>query len=474
MSRSRLSAGVGALLVVTAVQCGLALTTAARPAPSLWSALPAAWAYVVVVCLTDRARPNWETPLSPLNWFLLVFGWQLVAQPVVIGLLGPSQGALPFLPQQEYQELALLAMTGAFLSFVWGLGRRPVQAEGVSWIAPQRAPAVRRLGVIFVAAGFVGLLLRFGRLEDLATYYREPWRAILDAGRAGQTSVLQLLSSLLRPFLVAGVVLLWSHHLGSGRKATPVAITAAITIVLVGSTFNFNRAAMVVPLVAFIGAWGRSTHKLPWMRLAVIGALVAMPAWLIGHLRTRPIAQAGLGAVVSEGLASIGSEIQVYGGAPQFGGFLLEQVEQGAFRGGPSILMNSLLYPVPRLGKRFREESGVAVYNNLIYGSQSGIRDQVVPFVAESVVAGGPLLLLCAFLMVGRAVRWLELTFVRAEDAFDAWAAQYAAIWLSFLLVGSLAAAGQVVLHFGWPLIAYTFARRLHRASAGGAVCASA
>lgn len=465
MTVGRLFGGTIALLVVTLVHLVLTLTVTPRAGTALVSAVIAAWTYVAAVMYLPRMRPTSETPLSPLNWMLLVFGWQLIVQPIVVAILGPSQGALPFLPRREYQELALLAMTAAFVSFAWGFGGRA--DEGAEPPRPEMlgGHGLYRLGFMFVMIGVVGLALRFDGWDEMTRYYLEPWRAILDAGRVEQAPVSRALSNVTRPFLPAGAILLWAMMAREGRQLAVASTIAVVVILAVGSTFNFNRAAMVVPLVAFLGAWGRFTGRLTWRKLTLAGFAVAAPAWTIGHLRARPTATMEPGRILSTAASDFGTEVQIYGGAPQFAGFLLEQVDEEAYRGGPRMLVNSLLYSIPRLGAPFREESGVAVYNSLIYGSASGVRDQVVPFVAETAVAGGPLLLLLAFFGIGRATRWLDRRFRQGANAFDAWAAQYGAIWLSFLLVGSLAAVVQVVVYFAWPFVGYVGARQVIRAA---------
>ena len=65
----------------------------------------------------------------------------------------------------------------------------------------------------------------------------------------------------------------------------------------------------------------------------------------------------------------ISEMFQVYGGAPQFLGFFLETGKWGADPQWGKVLVSSALAPVPILGKSFRENSGTAIYNRLIYGT---------------------------------------------------------------------------------------------------------
>jgi len=151
-------------------------------------------------------------------------------------------------------------------------------------------------------------------------------------------------------------------------------------------------------------------------------------------------------------------EIQVYTSAPQFLGYLLEGTAYAHHPHYGKTIVSSAIYPVPRLGRPFRNSSGVVIYNRLIYGDL-GVTDQIVPFQGELFLDfawGG---VLAGYILLGLLVSRLQLAFERASSAFAAFATQYAAIWVAFLVIGSLAVVTQIAIYFFWPILAFAFLR---------------
>jgi hypothetical protein len=58
------------------------------------------------------------------------------------------------------------------------------------------------------------------------------------------------------------------------------------------------------------------------------------------------------------------------------------------------------------------------------------------------------------FFLLGVGIRWLQGRFERAPTPLQAFAYQYGAIWLAFLVVGGVASASQVFVFFFWPIYA--------------------
>src|SRR5262249_53956541 len=136
--------------------------------------------------------------------------------------------------------------------------------------------------------------------------------------------------------------------------------------------------------------------------------------------------------------------LQIYGEGPQCAGFLLEQTEQEPRHLGRSAFA-SLMYPLPVVGKPFRDASGVVLYNQLIYG-EAGVVDQVTPAVGELFLNFHLPGVAAFFALLGFVVQRTERHFHAAPTAFRAVAAFYVGMWLSFPIAGALAVVSQIFI----------------------------
>ena len=106
---------------------------------------------------------------------------------------------------------------------------------------------------------------------------------------------------------------------------------------------------------------------------------------------------------------------QVYGGAPQYLGFFLEAGKWGANPQWGKVLVSSALAPVPILGKPFRDNSGTAIYNRLIYGMLDS-EDQIAPFQGEAFLDFHLAGVLAGFCLLGWIAFKLQAAFARAKS----------------------------------------------------------
>ena len=128
--------------------------------------------------------------------------------------------------------------------------------------------------------------------------------------------------------------------------------------------------------------------------------------------------------------------------------------------GSGRMLLASLVYPVPVLGKAFRDESGVRLYNRMIYGD-SGILDQIVPFQGELFLTFHVPGVVAGFAVLGMILARLQGAFERSRSGFWSYACQYTATWMAFLIQGSLAALSQIFVFFFWPIYVFVIVRRI-------------
>jgi hypothetical protein len=439
----------------------MAFPSQARPA-SLPSAPLGALAFLLLQVAFPSCRPSRTSLLSPLNWALFAFFLQLVVLPLSVAWAGPFFGVLPHLPSPRALDQSLFISAGAFAAFSAGCalsnpaGRAAMRASGGGLSS--------RMLALYAALGVTGLRLRFGSLSELAAVLADPLR-FHDSAAAWSGSLTAAAGTFLRPFLLSAIAMSWCRWAerrgATAGRAARFAWTssAALGVALVGATYEFNRATSVVPIVAMLAAYSARVRPLPMRTLAAVALSLGALSVLSGTYRTgRATAEelAGSGSALREvfSLDDLHAQLQVYGNAPQFAGFLFERAEVSHERFTPSVILGSLLSPVPILGKGLRDNSGVAIYNRFIYG-ESDIIDQIIPFQAEVFLCLGPLGLAGAFLAVGYAMGRLQRAFDRAGSALDCYVIQFTAIWLAFLIQGSLASVAQTFVFFFWPIYAY-------------------
>ncbi|GEJ58163.1 hypothetical protein [Anaeromyxobacter diazotrophicus] len=461
------------LLTIAAVGalCAYALllvASSSRGAEMPVAAPFAAGAFAFFQLIFPATRPRRDHVLSPLNWAVLAFFLQLVAMPLMISCVGMSRGTLPYLPSAPAVEKSLLLSILAFGAFSGGYAflERGGRGAGARESARLRLP--RLLVAAYVVMGVAGILLRFGSFGAMFATLGDPEK-FWSGTPATETTLADAASTFLRPFLIGGIVMAWCAWIEQrGARASRLArllasALAAAAMILVGATYAFNRGSFVVPLVALAAAYSFHVRRLS------MGALVSMALLLLGL--SAVFGQYRRGEATPAELLEGGGqrenvlpkdplgEVQVYGSAPQFAGFLLEAGERGERRFSPRVLLGSLMYPVPVLGKPFREESGPVIFNRLIY-RESDIVDQIIPFQAEVWLSLGPVGLLAAFLLLGALLARLQRAFDAAQTTFDSYAIQFTAIWATFLIQGSLAVVSQVFVYFALPIYGYMLVRR--------------
>lgn len=432
----------------------------------------AALAFAALQLAFPRCRPSSRQVISPANWALFAFFLQLVVLPLLVCTMGPVLGTLPSLPAVGALDLSIALSVVAFAAYCAGFSLAARRARDT---APE-LPAARLPGwiiLMYAVLGSVGLLLAFGSMGRVFATLAEPSR-FADVTAEQEGTLRGAASTFLRPFLLCAIVMAWCRWLGRRGAAAPwlvrvvAAAVAGVAVATVGATYSFNRAAFMVPLVAMAAAYSIRVRRLSVRAIAllvlVLGALAVVPgAYRSGDLTAAELARnraARKDMLVSQDL---GAQLQVYGNAPQFAGYLLEAAAGGQERFGPGVLVGSLLSPVPIVGKAFRDRSGPAAYNRLIYGN-TGIQDQIIPFEGEVYLCLGPLGLVAAFVLVGVFISWLQRAFARAPSAFDGYALQFTATWVVFLVQGSLSAVAQVFTYFLWPIYGYALLRLHGRA----------
>jgi len=280
--------------------------------------------------------------------------------------------------------------------------------------------------------------------------------------RAEEATTLQgAAGTFLKHFLGFAVVLAWSWWLGKAprRPVAIIGVTTAVVIVLLVVNFNYNRGTMFGPIVALAAAFSLHVWRIPLRGVVLAGVLALSLAFVFGSYRSTnlDISELSASAVAdtwnAEGVVEF---VQIYASAPQMAAYLIEALE-GKFYYGKTLLP-SLVYPIPVLGKPFRDISGPGIFNELIYGDSDSV-DQIIPLAGElyinfhlaGVALGG--------VLVGCLLAWLQGKFVAAPTPVESYAWLMMALWTVF--PGSLSVASQIYVYSFWPIYVYFAARRL-------------
>lgn len=406
----------------------------------------AAWAF-------PAARFQLRAPLSPGNWALFLFHVHLVAAPLLGMWFGFEPGVLPHLPPARFLNGAMLLSALAHLAFASGaqLGARPPSnAAPVPWFSERLHAA---LAAAFVLIGAAGLWSLFGGPAGYVRYVTEPET---QAEIFATPSSMRLAAgNVLHHFLPFGLVLLWSMGVARRERRGWYAVpTLLLVAALVVTTANYNRASIVGPVLAVAAAYSLTVRRLSGRAVALIGACLLLAGVAFGSYRNDNLY--GPDAPRREQRTrweSLNEFLQIYGQGPQCAGFLLEQTQREPRHLGRSVFA-SLMYPLPVLGKPFREASGVAVYNRLIYGVD-GVVDQVTPAAGELFLNFHLPGVAVFFALLGFGVQRTEQRFRAAPTAFRAVAAFMVGMWLSFPIAGAVAVVSQIFIYSFWPLYAY-------------------
>lgn len=451
-----------AAVCVAAIIWALALQQAGHA--TRYPAVPISLAtFLLIQLLVPRARWNRDRALGPGNVATILFFLQLVVIPTVLVLSGPFLGTLRFVPADQYVNTALMLQALAYTCYAVGYvaWAKPVRPEPLL-VQPGLAKAI---AVCFVALGAAGFALEFRSPGALVAYF-SGYGDIFEQGPATLGSAA---AQFLRPFLAYGVIVLWAARIARRRPGAPLRpleMALIVVAIVASATYNYNRAAVVVPLLALVTAYSCFGRRQSPARIVALLAIIVALGSMFGAYRTVYSGTQG-GAVnpADAGLDGPGSSItdnlQVYGNGPQFWAVIVQEVDRTGTRHDQSII-NSTLHTLPVLGKPFRDGSGSTVYNELIYG-QPDIHDQILGFGAELYWNFGVPGLVVGYFLLGFAVRRFDERVAAAPDPLSSYSWSYCGAWVALLVINSIAVLAQIVIYFFWPIFAFHAAVYLAR-----------
>ena len=407
-------------------------------------------AFLFVQAFLPACRIRVTAPVCPANIAQGYYWIQLVLVTVLVGYFGFSQGALPYLPSKGAINLAIVVHVVGYLSFCVAYQLRSRVTAGVPH---ESAPGTAYVIVPFAVLGLLGLLLTHGGVGGFMDYVSSPSEHRLRAEEA--TTLQAAAGNFLKHFVGFAVVLGWSWWLGKAprRKASIIAVTAGVVIVLLVANFNYNRGTMLGPLVGLAAAFSVHVWRIPFKGLVVTGMLALSLAFVFGWYRASDldITEVSASALADtwdpEGVVEF---MQIYASAPQMSAYLIESLE-GKFYYGKTLLP-SLVYPIPVLGKPYRDMSGTGIFNELIYGDTESV-DQVIPLEGELYINFHLAGVVLGKVLLGCFLAWLQGKFVGAPNPVESYAWLMMALWIVF--PGSLPVTSQIYVYSFWPIYLY-------------------
>jgi hypothetical protein len=422
-------------------------------------------AFIVVQVLLPSSRPVWQTPLCPANLAQIFFWVQLVLVPLLIGFFGVSQGTLPWLPSSEAINWACGLRALAYVSFCVAYElfskRHPGGATAFGHLQTGAAPREPSgLVLPFLVVGVVGFFLSYGSIGGFLEYVSSP---IQQKERDQEAATLATAAStFLRPFLGFGLVLAWSAWLAqTQRTAAPAAVTLLLVAALAVVNFSYNRGALLAPIIGVAAAYSFHVRRISFAAVSACAAAALFVALAFGWYRSSDSRLGELSTAALEEAWS-GKELvdfaQVYASGPQMTAFLMEDLATDNRLYWGKTLLPSLLYPVPVLGKPFRADSGVILFNDMIYHDPE-IVDQNIAYDAELFMNFHVPGVVLGYALLGCIAAFFQGCFLRAASAAESYAWFLMGLWAVF--PGSLSVLSQIYVYFFWPLYIYLFVKAL-------------
>ncbi|MGI8551767.1 MAG: hypothetical protein ACR2PL_13415 [Dehalococcoidia bacterium] len=406
-----------------------------------------------------------------MNWALLIFFLQLIILPLMITFLGPSLGSLTALPSNFATNMSLLLSTFGYVVFcaTYELVSARYTSEPsehgttIQWM-PSRA-----IVLLNAALGITGLALNFGSVGDILSYFTSSQtNELLDT--ASSATLRTAAPLFLKPFLGFAFVMIWCMWVDRyGRTSTRIPrllVTGglAMLVALVYATFSFNRGAFVFPLIAMISVYLSRVRRIP-IKVLISVSFVAILLMAFSGFRNGSKPQE-VGTNNAKRVSNFqhapqfdfNEQVQVYGVAPQFGGYLFEQTNYARKPYWGGTLLPSILSPIPILGKPFRDSSGATIYNNLIYGPV-GIADIPLSLQGELFINFQIAGVAVGFLILGYMVARLQRAFAQAATALETYIWMYTSVWTIDVILLGLSPVSQIFVYFFWPVYGYFLLR---------------
>ena len=421
-------------------------------------------ALLLVHALIPSLRVSATEWLSPKGMINAIYFLTSVFVPLIIKVYGMAYSVLPSLPSDEYIEFAFVLKALAFLTLAvaWHWSYSGVLRRlGASRLRRPPTPNGSTAGVVLalacISVGLIGFLLNLDdikRLIDAARYAN-------NVGWSRNTEVRIAIGNLLRPYAGVGLMLLWCKQVNSAvlkGRATLLLPLAALgfSILTAVSILGTGRGDLLMPFVTYVAVYSATVKSVPLWRLLCLALLLLFCGIELGQYRETALSGAFSDSVASSSVSdTLSATLQVYGAGPQFLGFGLQEFKQSGTILMGTGLVSSLLSPIPIIGKVFRDHSGFVLYNAMIYGADSSVMDQIIPFGLELWINGGIIGFLIGYLGLGCGVACVQAYYVSSGrgNAFSTFVTFTIGYWLASLYMGSFGVVSQYFIYKGVPIV---------------------
>jgi hypothetical protein len=424
-------------------------------------------AFIFAQASFPACRFSRQVPLCPSNFAQGFFWIQMVLVTVLVGYWGFQQGVLPHIPSKNALNTAILIRVVGYLAFCAAYqclttrhragqasslptrDQRSVKARGVLALSKPNGVWSSRLIFPFAVLGLTSFFLSYGGIQGFIEYFTDP--ELYGQQREEPTTLAAAASTFLRYFLGFAIVLAWSLWIDRQdrfqRRALCAIVTAGAFMLLLFASSSYNRGSILGPALALAAAFSLHVWRIPFKAVILAGVLAFAAALAFGSYRSNDV------GLQETAWAEAAVEFaQIYASAPQMGAFMIEDLDRHAQSSFGSTLISSLVYPIPIVGKPFRESSGVHIFNMLIYGDPD-VLDQVVPLDAElysnfhfpGVAAG--------YALLGWVLSYFQFRFMSAPNAVESYSWMTLALWTVF--PGSLPVLSQMYVYAFWPIYVY-------------------
>ena len=435
--------------------------------------------YPLVPEIFPAAQPAWGNVLAPHNWAMCWFFVVMFVEPLNVALLDAKPLIAGVLRASDFSINAVLLLVGlAYLGYCCGYHgasrrHRTAPCEASRWVYGASASRSILLVPLFAALGVTGIYLHYGGFSGFFSFLADPSGRFVVTERLPGTWAGGL-GTVFRPFLPFAVAIVWCYvidtYRGARRTGTVALLSVLAACFVVLASGHYNRGSMVVPVVAMLAVFSGRVRRLPTLALVPIGTILLMVSIYWGTYRSGELkfsqaatevglAQMHKGTDLKSNFANIlvsATALERYG--------LLSKVYLG------KTLLCSALFPLPILGKPFRDQAGPTLYNELIYSGLSPA-DQPIPFYFELFINYHFCGVLVGYFFLGTVTAHLNWHFAQGvgPSAIRGYALFFPGFWCAALVAGSLAVVSQMCIFMFWPIYTvlwWTSVRKVPRHSA--------
>ena len=409
----------------------------------IWSSFLSLMVYRVFISTLEKTRNN-IYGISPMHLYKIFWYFLLVISPLSNNLWKPPQFPLPFLPTNEQNNNALLIITLAGFASALGYRTSVIRIRPRSTYNLVNPSKNETQPKIMILIGFLGIVQLLGSTILSAGLSRSFVSLTPDA-----SSLAKLLSIILPPFLLHGLVLRMSNVPDPNRRDYLKFVILLGICIIPFSLYRLNRASIFVPLLAImiplVITKSKSSLFMVWLLLVVLGGVAIQG---VGNFRAEQIVTKGgqislQTAGFREG-PSFKTAVFNYLNSSEYVGYGLQEINRKEF----SVLtpLYSLASPLPKLS--ILDEQGIGgtgIYNRSIY--HNNVHDQICSTVLEVFLSWGFVGLILFFFLQGRIMQLIQRKYEQNLQLYPRFFLAYAAFWIAFTPSISISVLTQIFFY---------------------------